>query len=133
MLFLNIFGDNIEDYLGHLKYLLFYLITGALASLTHYVLNPQSIIPTLGASGAIAGVMGAYILLHPRARVDLVVPLLFFFPFFSVPAFTMIIYWIVYQFLQSFGSLAMEGGGIAYFAHIGGFFSGLFLVRVFRR
>lgn len=134
MIFLYVFGDNIEDYLGHIKYLFFYLLIGMFAALSHYLINQNSPVPTIGASGSIAGVMGAYLLLFPNSRIDVVIPLLVFFPIVSLPAFTMIVYWIILQFLQGFGSAVQQAGaGIAYFAHIGGFFSGLFLVRLFRR
>ncbi len=134
MIFLYVFGDNIEDYLGHIKYLFFYLLIGMFAALSHYLINQNSPVPTIGASGSIAGVMGAYLLLFPNSRIDVVIPLLVFFPIVSLPAFTMIVYWIILQFLQGFGSAVQQAGaGITYFAHIGGFFSGLFLVRLFRR
>ena len=133
MIFLYIFGDNIEDYLGHFKFLLFYLLVGALASLAHFAIKSQSTVPTLGASGAIAGTMGAYLLLYPNSQIDVVVPLFLFFPVLRVPAFTMIVYWVIYQLLQGFSSvLTQVGAGIAYFAHIGGFFSGLLLIKALK-
>jgi membrane associated rhomboid family serine protease len=130
-----IFGDNIEDYLGHFSYLLFYLLCGFAASTTHIVLNPNSSVPSLGASGAIAGVMGAYFLLYPRARVLTIVPLIIFFTFWWLPAWIVLGYWFVIQFLSgaatSIAYSSQTGGGIAFWAHVGGFVTGIVLVKVF--
>lgn len=131
MWFLWIFGDNIEDYLGHFKYLVFYLICGVAAALSHLLLTPGSRVPTVGASGAIAGVMGAYLILYPRARV---LTWLFVFVFY-VPAWVMLGYWFVIQFLNgTANALAYTrqgSGGIAFWAHVGGFIAGVILIKVF--
>src|SRR5450631_16639 len=131
MWFLWIFGDNVEDYLGHFTYLLFYLLSGVAAALAQVVLTPSSIVPTIGASGAIAGVLGAYFILYPRARV-----LTWFFVFFvHIPAWVVLGYWFVLQFLSGAAtSLAYAGnstGGIAFWAHVGGFIAGVVMVKLF--
>jgi membrane associated rhomboid family serine protease len=131
MWFLYIFGDNVEDYLGHFKYLVFYLLTGLIAMVTEVAVNLHSTVPTLGASGAIAGVLGAYFILYPRARV-----LTWFFVFVIwVPAWIILGYWFVLNFLSGTATaLAVQGqnmGGVAFWAHVGGFASGALLVKVF--
>jgi membrane associated rhomboid family serine protease len=131
MWFLYIFGDNVEDYLGHFKYLVFYLLTGVLAMSTQVVVNLHSTVPAVGASGAIAGVLGAYFVLYPRARV-----LTWFFVFVLwVPAWIILGYWFALQFLSGTATLlAVQGqniGGVAFWAHVGGFVSGALLVKVF--
>jgi rhomboid family protein len=132
MWFLYIFGDNIEDYLGHFKYLLFYLLCGLLAMSTQVAMYPHSNVPTVGASGAIAGVLGAYFLLYPRARV-----LTWFFVFvLYLPAWIVLGEWFVLQFAAGTASLssAQPGrdlGGVAVWAHIGGFIAGMALVKLF--
>jgi len=134
MWFLWIFGDNIEDYLGHFPYLLFYLVSGYAASLTHILLNFGSNVPSVGASGAIAGVMGAYFVLYPRARVLTLVPLIFFFTFWWLPAWIFLGLWFVLQFLSGTAtSIAVTGsssGGIAFWAHVGGFVTGIVLIKL---
>lgn len=131
MLFLWIFGDNVEDSLGHVKFLLFYLICGVAGFGLQYVTNPLSTIPTLGASGAIAGVLGSYLVMYPDAQVEVLIPFFLLYTRRMVPARFMLIYWIFFQFLHGLGSLGMMGGGIAYFAHIGGFLSGWSLTKIF--
>lgn len=131
MWFLFIFGDNVEDYLGHFKYLVFYLLTGVLAMGTHMVMNVHSTAPALGASGAIAGVLGAYFVLYPKARV-----LTWFFVFVIwVPAWIILGYWFALNFLSgtatSLSVQARNMGGVAFWAHVGGFISGALLVKVF--
>lgn len=132
MLFLWIFGDNVEDYLGPVRYLAFYLVCGVLASLAHvaatYALRQNPAIPSLGASGAISGVLGGYLLLYPQKRVMVIM-----FRFLTeVPAFVAIGLWFLFQLLASFASSREEGsGGVAYGAHIGGFVVGLVLVKAF--
>ena len=126
-----IFGDNIEDYLGHFRYLLFYFGTGLAASLLHIAFNWGGQIPSVGASGAIAGVMGAYFLLYPSARVLTLIP--FFIIYFTwLPAWLVLGYWFVVQFLSgAAGSLASQKGEIAFWAHVGGFLAGLALIKLF--
>ncbi|WP_171173613.1 rhomboid family intramembrane serine protease [Ruegeria sp. HKCCD8929] len=126
MLFLWIFGDNLEDEMGHIPFLLFYLASGIGAGLIHVLASPSSVIPTVGASGAIAGVMGGYLLLFPRARVDILLILLIYFRIFSIPAFVMLGVWLGMQFLGGVSS-DPDQGGVAYWAHAGGFFVGLAL------
>lgn len=127
MLFLFIFGDNIEDELGHGMFLAFYLATGVIAGLTHYLAAPFSPVPTVGASGAIAGVMGSYLLLFPRARVDILVILIIFFKILPIPAWIVLAVWFSLQVFGGFGNSA-DGSGIAYWAHLGGFVAGLVLI-----
>jgi membrane associated rhomboid family serine protease len=134
MLFLWIFGDNVEDSMGHALYAVFYLVVGGISSFAHMLVNASDMTPAVGASGAIAGVMGAYIVLFPRATVAVIIPILFFIPF-PVPAFFVIGLWFLVQLFNGFASLGPStvgaGGGIAYFAHIGGFVAGAFLVNFF--
>ncbi|MDH5405989.1 MAG: rhomboid family intramembrane serine protease [Candidatus Aminicenantes bacterium] len=129
MLYLWIFGDNIEDSMGHLRFLIFYILCGAIASLLHILVNPNSKVPTIGASGAISGVLGAYLVLYPRARV---VTLLFFFYLIRIvrlPAMFFLGVWFLWQLM----SAGLGGGGVAWFAHIGGFAGGVALVKLFAR
>ncbi|MBI5289171.1 MAG: rhomboid family intramembrane serine protease [Chloroflexi bacterium] len=134
MLFLWVFGDNIEDAMGHALYAVFYLVVGIAAAMVHGLTDVDSLSAAVGASGAVAGVMGAYIVLFPRALVVAILPPLFFLPL-PVPAFIVIGLWFLVQLVWGFASLGPEvantGGGIAYFAHIGGFVAGALLVRVF--
>jgi membrane associated rhomboid family serine protease len=130
MWFLYIFGDNVEDRLGHIRYLIFYLLCGVVAGLAHLLTNWNSKIPTIGASGAISGVMGAYLLLYPRARILTLIPIFFFFQFFELPAFIFLGYWFLIQLLSA-GLSPRNIGGIAFWAHIGGFVSGLIAVKLF--
>ena len=127
MLFLWIFGDNLEDEMGHLVFLAFYLLTGVGAGLVHVLADPGSSVPTVGASGAIAAIMGGYLLLYPKARVDILVIFIIFFKVFPVPAWVMLGLWFALQF---FGGITSDPstGGIAYWAHIGGFVVGLVFV-----
>lgn len=133
MLFLWIFGDNIEDYMGHFQYLVFYLVSGVAAGAAHILVNQGSRIPSVGASGAIAGVMGAYFILYPRARVLIWFPPIFFF---HVPAWLTLGYWFVAQFLSgtvtAIAETSQASGGIAFWAHIGGFVSGVVMIQLFR-
>jgi membrane associated rhomboid family serine protease len=135
MLYLWIFGDNVEDRMGHLRYLVFYLVCGWAATYGQIWADPRSSLPSIGASGAIAGVLAAYLVLYPHARVVTVIPLGFVFPTFEVPAFFFLGFWFLQQFL--FGSLTLAqgtgpGGGTAWWAHIGGFLAGLALVGLFQ-
>jgi len=126
MLFLWIFGDNVEDEMGHVPYLIFYIATGIAAGLFQVAAAPGSTIPTVGASGAIAGVMGSYLLLYPRARVDILLILIIFFRVFPIPAWILLAVWFAMQFLGGIGA-DLEAGGVAYWAHAGGFGAGLVL------
>ena len=127
MLFLYVFGDNVEDYFGHVPYLLFYVACGIGSGLIHALSNLHSSIPALGASGAISGVMGAYAVLFPRARVLM----LFFVFLIPVPAFFVLGYWFVLQFLEGIGEFgAAAAGGVAWWAHIGGFLMGMAIAWV---
>ena len=130
MLYLWIFGNNIEDSLGRFRFLLFYFVCGMAAAALQIVAAPNSHTPMIGASGAVAGVMGAYILLYPNARVLTLIPLIIFFPLVELPAYFIIGYWAFLQFISSafMGGGETEGGGIAYLAHVGGFLAGLLLV-----
>jgi membrane associated rhomboid family serine protease len=126
-----IFGDNIEDYLGHFRYLVFYLLSGLAASFAHIVLNVTSRVPSVGASGAIAGVMGAYFVLYPRARVLTWFPPIFFF---HLPAWLMLGYWFLLQFFGGASNTIAEtaqSGGIAFWAHVGGFVAGILMIKLF--
>ena len=133
MLYLWIFGNNIEEELGSTKYLIFYLSCGVLAGLTQWFFSATSSVPSLGASGAIAGVMGAYILKFPQAKIVTVLPLGIFFPLFRIPAIYFLGFWFLEQAFNSFASLnvptnvGMESGGVAYWAHAGGFVFGAVL------
>jgi membrane associated rhomboid family serine protease len=123
MLFLWIFGNNIEDYLGRLKFIFFYLVCGLGASLAHILFHFNSLTPVIGASGAVSGVMGAYLILYPNARVRSLVFIFFFFTFVDIPAFIFLIVWFIFQFLN------IGGQGIAWLAHVGGFLIGLLLIK----
>lgn len=133
MLYLWIFGDNIEDRLGSVRFLIFYLVAGIVATFAQVVLEPTSPIPMIGASGAIAGVLGGYLVLYPLVRVTTVVPI-FFLRIFELPAILVLGFWFVIQLFSgvaSLGAQAQTGGGVAFFAHIGGFVAGFILVRLF--
>jgi len=133
MWFLWIYGDNGEDGLGHGKYLLYYILCGLAASLGQYVLNMDSRVPTVGASGAIAGVMGAYLVKFPHARIVTLVPVFIFFTTFEIPAVLILVYWFVIQFFSGVGSIATSQasqGGVAWFAHVAGFLAGAALVLI---
>ena len=127
MLYLWIFGDNVEDAFGHLWFFIVYLFTGVVGSLLQIMLMPTSTIATIGASGAISGVMGAYFVLFPRARVLTLIPIFFFIRLIYLPAPLLLGFWILLQILYGCSSVPGTGGGVAYFAHIGGFVSGLIL------
>ncbi len=132
MLYLWIFGDNVEDLMGHGGYLIFYLLVGIIATVSHVFVNPDSTAPLIGASGAIAGVLGAYLVLFPRARILSLVPLGIFFWTVKVPALFFLPLWFVMQFLTGLASIGHEVP-VAWVAHIGGFIAGLILVFVFAR
>jgi len=132
MWFLWVFGNNIEDSMGHARFVAFYLLCGVAAALAQMVSDPRSAVPMVGASGAISGVMGAYILLYPRVRVHTIVWLGFFVTTVALPAYVILGYWFVYQLLLgTVGSLSRMEGGTAFWAHVGGFVAGMALIRVF--
>jgi membrane associated rhomboid family serine protease len=136
MLYLWIFGDNVEDRFGHLRYLIFYLLSGAAAGLGHLYVSPESRLPTIGASGAIAGVMGAYFVMFPHSRVLTLIPLFIIWELIEVPAILFLGVWFIMQLLSGVGSIAStsaDAGGIAFWAHIAGFASGIVGVALFRR
>lgn len=131
MWFLWIYGDNVEDILGHGKFALFYLLCGIAAAIVHILMNADSRIPTVGASGAIAGVMGAYLVKFPHSKILTLVPIFVFFTTVEIPAVFMLIYWFAIQIFSGVGSVGYSNvgkGGVAWFAHIGGFLAGMLLV-----
>lgn len=136
MLYLWIFGNNVEDTLGHFQFLIFYLLAGLGGTIGHLLVSSASTVPTLGASGAIAGVLGAYILLFPGAYVVTAIPIFYFIRIVRLPALLVIGFWIVIQFLSGMASIATRpvageaAGGIAWFAHIGGFLAGVILILI---
>jgi membrane associated rhomboid family serine protease len=135
MLFLWIFGNNIEDSMGRARFVLFYLLAGTVAVYAQAALDPSSTVPTIGASGAVAGVLGGYALLHPRARVLTLIFIVFFVTLVEVPAMVVLGIWFVLQFLPAIGQTAISDvggeGGVAYFAHVGGFIFGLVAIKLF--
>ena len=138
MLFLWIFGDNVEDRTGHGRFLVFYLLCGVAAALAQTAIRPDSTVAMVGASGAIAGIMGAYIVLYPHSRIVTLIPIFFFFQIIEIPAIVFLGLWFVLQFISGIGSLAAAtggepAGGIAFWAHIAGFLAGVSGVWVFRR
>jgi len=133
MLYLWIFGDNVEDTMGHLKFLIFYLLSGLAAAGTQILSDPHSKIPMIGASGAISGVLGAYLLLFPHARVLTLLALGWFIRLVEIPALVVLGFWIVFQVLNGLLTLGVQVGGVAWFAHIGGFVAGLVMVIPFSR
>ncbi len=134
MLFLYIFGDNLEDVLGHVKFTIFYLVSGLGAAFLQVIADPGSVVPMVGASGAIAGVMGGYLLLFPRARVDVLFIIVVFVRVIPFPAWLMLLLWFGLQLLNGALNIAQVGGGVAYWAHAGGFIAGfLFVLPVWNR
>ena len=134
MLFLWVFGNNIEDSMGRVKFALFYLLAGLIAVYSQALIDPGSTAPTIGASGAVAGVLGAYALLHPRARILTLIFIIFFVTLVEIPALILLAVWFVLQFIPALGQVAVESGGdqgIAYFAHVGGFLFGLAAIKLF--
>ncbi len=130
MLFLWVFGDNVEDILGHAKFLAFYVLCGTAAAMAQVLMDPYSRVPMVGASGAIAGVMGGYLIKFPRSRVLMLFFLLFIFTF-ELPAWVMLIYWFALQLFGGFGAITEAAqGGVAFFAHVGGFITGVILINV---
>jgi membrane associated rhomboid family serine protease len=133
MWFLWLFGNNIEDSMGRVRYLVFYLLCGVAAALAQVIVTPDSAIPMVGASGAISGVMGAYLILYPRVRVYAIVPIGFIPLSIALPAWTMLLYWFGMQFLGGLVRSSSEQGGVAFWAHAGGFLAGIVLVKIFAR
>jgi rhomboid family protein len=132
MWFLWIFGNNVEDSMGHVRFVIFYLLCGLAAAAAQVATSASSPVPMVGASGAIGGVMGAYVLLYPRVQVHMLLVLGFYVTTFAVPAVFMLGYWFIVQVLSGLFSVGAEGGGVAFWAHVGGFLAGLILVLVFR-
>ncbi|KPK67545.1 hypothetical protein AMJ87_13210 [candidate division WOR_3 bacterium SM23_60] len=133
MLFLWIFADNVEDRFGHIRFIFFYIVCGIAGALLHAVTAPNSMVPMIGASGAISGVLGAYILLYPKARVLALIPFGFFLRVTYLPSVLFLGIWFLFQFLSGLSSLGARGAGVAYFAHIGGFVVGLLFALPFRK
>jgi membrane associated rhomboid family serine protease len=132
MWFMWVFGDNVEDAMGHVRFVVFYLLCGLAAAAIQMATNPDSPVPMVGASGAIGGVMGAYILLYPRVHVHMLIVFGFFITRMAVPAVWMLGYWFVIQLISGLGTLGVRGGGVAFWAHIGGFAAGALLILLFR-
>ena len=130
MLYLWIFGNNVEDVMGHVRFIIFYIMCGVCAALSHAIIDPASTIPMVGASGAISGILGAYLLLFPRARVLILAP---YVGTTYVPAGVVLGLWFVMQIFSGGASLGTTGGGVAFFAHVGGFVTGMLLIRFFKR
>jgi rhomboid family protein len=135
MLFLWIFGDNVEDRMGHGRFIAFYVLCGVVAAMTQTAFNPDSAVPMIGASGAISGVLGAYIIMFPHSRVLTLLPIFFFIQIIEVPAVILLGFWFVMQLLSGLGSLTRPeaGGGVAFWAHAAGFVAGMVLIYVFKR
>ena len=127
MLYLHIFGDNVEDRVGHLRFLMLYLVAGAVAGLTQVATNPGSTMPMVGASGAISGVTGAYMVFYPRSRIVTLVPVFVFLQLIEIPAVVLLLFWFIYQLVLGVGSYGADVGGVAFWAHIGGFITGMAL------
>ncbi len=133
MWFLWIFGNNVEDSMGRLRFIAFYLLCGLAAAMGQVLASPDSVIPMVGASGAISGVMGAYLILFPKVRVFAFVPLIIIFTSISMPAWVMLGYWFLIQFISGLASVGGDVGGVAFWAHVGGFIAGVALVKIFTR
>ncbi len=133
MWFLWIFGNNVEDSMGRGRFVAFYLLCGGLAAAGHIAMQPGSEIPMVGASGAISGVMGAYLVLYPRVRVHMLLFIVIFVTTFTVPAYVMLFYWLFLQVLGGATAIGAEGGGVAFAAHLGGFVAGAALIKLFAR
>ena len=135
MLYLWIFGNNIEDSMGHIRFIFFYIICGAIAVLGHSLINHGSMIPMIGASGAISGILGGYLILFPRAKILTLFPIFIFFKTFRIPALYFLGIWIILQVIPGLSTLSAEntGGDVAWFAHIGGFLAGVILIGFFKK
>ncbi len=132
MWYLWLFGDNVEDVMGRARFLVFYLLCGVVAAAAQVMMSPASRVPMVGASGAISGVLGGYLLLFPHARILTLVPIFFLIPILEIPAVIVLGLWFAAQILNGLGTISFEGGGVAFFAHIGGFVAGMVLVHIFR-
>ncbi len=133
MWFLWVFGNNIEDSMGHFRFLVFYLLTGLIAAAAHILTDPSGTIPTVGASGAISGVMGAYMVLYPSVRVQTLIFLVIIIRIIPLPAWMLLAYWFFLQLLGGSASLGRSGGGVAFWAHVGGFVAGVVFVKLFEK
>jgi len=134
MLYLWIFGNNIEDAVGHVRFIFFYLLCGAAAAAAQIAINPNSDVPMIGASGAVSGVLGGYLLLYPRARVTILIPIWIFLKFVEVPAVLMLVFWFGMQLLSGLASRHLDvSGGVAFWAHVGGFVAGMLLIPLFKK
>jgi membrane associated rhomboid family serine protease len=138
MWFLWIFGDNVEDRMGHGRFVVFYLLAGAIAAFAHTWSDPASVVPTIGASGAVAGVMGAYFVMYPQSRILTLIPIVFFIQIVELPAVVLLGLWFLLQLLSGVGSSLLPAGagmsgGIAFWAHVAGFAAGALLIKVFKR
>lgn len=133
MLYLWIFGDNVESIMGHFRFLIFYICCGLIATVTHIIIDPSADIPMVGASGAISGVLAAYLVRFPGARVHILIIFFFFIRVIKVSALFVLGFWFIVQILNGFGTLGTSSGGVAWFAHIGGFVAGLVLVLLFTK
>lgn len=131
-LYLWIFGDNVEDKLGHFNFLVFYLLCGVVANAAHFIMNIRSPVPAIGASGAIAGVLGAYFVMFPRSRVLTLLPFFVFWQIVEIPAFFFLGFWFIFQFFYGFMSIG-GASGVAFWAHIGGFLAGITYAKLFLR
>lgn len=133
MWFLWLFGNNVEDSMGHGRFVMFYLLTGVIAALAQVFASPSSAIPMVGASGAISGIMGGYLVLYPLVRIHMLVFFGFFITTVAVPAYLMLLYWALIQFVSGLFTLGAERGGVAFMAHLGGFVAGVVLIKLFAR
>lgn len=133
MLYLWIFGDNIEDKLGRVRFIIFYLLAGILANLAHILTDPNSPIPLVGASGAIAGILGAYFITFPRARITSLIFIFFFITVREIPAVFFLFFWFIIQVLNGINSLGGMGSNVAWWAHIGGFLTGIILMKLLKK
>jgi len=133
MWFMWVFGNNVEDSMGHVRFVVFYLLCGALASAAHIFTDPGSIVPTVGASGAISGIMGAYLVLYPRVRVQTLFFLIIIVRVIPLPAWVLLVQWMVIQVWSGVSTYGAAGGGVAFWAHIGGFVAGAVLIKLFER
>ncbi|MDD2352403.1 MAG: rhomboid family intramembrane serine protease [Candidatus Caldatribacteriota bacterium] len=134
MLYLWIFGNNIEDYLGKIKFTIFYFLSGIFAAFTQILISPQSQVPMIGASGAVAGVLGAYFILFPKSRITTLIFFGFFIRLIKMPALFVLGIWIIFQLLYGFSNISLQGAdaGVAWFAHIGGFIGGIILIKLIK-